>query len=113
MKRSLRSSASVCGRSSAVAGGRRSPRPWSVAGVGAGSRCAEPLGSGRQGNVAASIFLAKNLLGYRDVLSSKHSGPGGGPIPIDARPDLSRLSDDELDQLKALMDKAQPRSAKL
>ena len=66
-----------------------------------------------RGNVAASIFLAKNLLGYRDVLSSEHSGPGGGPIPIDARPDLSRLSDDELDQLKALMDKAQPRSAKL
>jgi hypothetical protein len=29
------------------------------------------------GNVAASIFLAKNLLGYRDVLSNEHSGPGG------------------------------------
>jgi hypothetical protein len=33
-----------------------------------------------KGNPAANIFLAKNLLGYRDVLSSEHSGPGGGPI---------------------------------
>src|SRR5438132_1409207 len=44
------------------------------------------------GNIAAVIFLAKNLLGYRDVLSSEHSGPGGGPISIDAHTDLSRLS---------------------
>jgi hypothetical protein len=33
-----------------------------------------------EGNVAACIFLAKNLLGYRDVLSNEHSGPDGGPI---------------------------------
>src|SRR2546430_17430494 len=26
------------------------------------------------GNIAASIFLAKNLLGYRDVVNNKHSG---------------------------------------
>ncbi len=26
------------------------------------------------GNVAAAIFLSKNLLGYRDVLSNEHSG---------------------------------------
>src|SRR5215467_10815956 len=34
------------------------------------------------GNVAAAIFLAKNLLGYRDVLSNEHSGSEGGPIPV-------------------------------
>ena len=60
-----------------------------------------------KGNPAANIFLAKNLLGYRDVTSSEHSGPGGGPIPIDARPDLSRLSDEELEQLQGLVEKAQ------
>jgi hypothetical protein len=54
------------------------------------------------GNVAAAIFLAKNLLGYRDVVNNEHSGPNGGPIPIDARPDLSRLSDEELDLLEKL-----------
>jgi hypothetical protein len=63
------------------------------------------------GNVAAAIFLAKNLLGYRDVLSNEHSGPNGGPIPIDACPDLSRLSDEEFEQLQGLVDKAQPGGA--
>ncbi len=33
------------------------------------------------GNIAAAIFLAKNLLGYRDYFSNEHSGPDGGPIP--------------------------------
>ena len=60
-----------------------------------------------KGNPAANIFLAKNLLGYRDVLSNEHSGPDGGPIAIDGRPDLSRLSDEEFDQLQKLIDKAQ------
>ena len=35
-----------------------------------------------KGNVAASIFLAKNLLGYKDYFSNEHSGPEGGPIAI-------------------------------
>ena len=34
------------------------------------------------GNIAAAIFLAKNLLGYRDVLSNEHTGPQGGPLQI-------------------------------
>src|SRR3974377_849581 len=32
------------------------------------------------GNVAAAIFLAKNLLGYRDVVNNEHTGLAGGPI---------------------------------
>ena len=61
------------------------------------------------GNVAAAIFLAKNLLGYRDVVSNEHSGPDGRPISIDSRPDLSHLSDEELEQLQAFAEKAQPK----
>ena len=61
------------------------------------------------GNVAAAIFLAKNLLGYRDVVANELSGPDGRPIPIESRPDLSNLSDEELDQLQSLVDKAQPK----
>jgi hypothetical protein len=35
------------------------------------------------GNVAACIFLSKNLLGYRDVVSNEHSGPSGkAPVKI-------------------------------
>ena len=69
-------------------------------------------GLAKKGNPAANIFLAKNLLGYRDVVSNEHSGPGGGAIPIDARPDLSRLSDEEFERLQALLEKAQPGSGK-
>jgi hypothetical protein len=34
------------------------------------------------GNLGATIFLAKNLLGYRDVTATEHSGPAGGPMEI-------------------------------
>ena len=34
------------------------------------------------GNLGANIFLAKNLLGYKDVVSNEHSGPEGGPIQM-------------------------------
>src|SRR5215471_5627165 len=60
------------------------------------------------GNVAAAIFLAKNLLGYRDVVNTEHSGLSGGPIQIAARPDLSQLTDEELQQLRAIAGKALP-----
>jgi hypothetical protein len=60
------------------------------------------------GNIAAAIFLAKNLLGYRDVLNTEHSGPGGGPIQVAGRPDLSQLSDEELQQLRTITDKTLP-----
>jgi hypothetical protein len=59
------------------------------------------------GNTAASIFLAKNLLGYRDVRSNQHSGPDGGPIPIQDVLDLSRLSTEDIEQLQALRNKAE------
>jgi hypothetical protein len=56
-------------------------------------------------NVAAAIFLAKNLLGYRDVVNTEHSGVGGGPIEIAGKPNFSQLSDDELKQLRTIADK--------
>jgi hypothetical protein len=59
-------------------------------------------------NVAAAIFLSKNLLGYRDVVNTEHSGLAGGPIEIAAKPNLSQLSDDELKQLRTIADKTLP-----
>jgi len=59
-------------------------------------------------NVAAAIFLAKNLLGYRDVVNTEHSGLAGGPIQIAGKPDFSQLTDEELKQLRAIADKALP-----
>lgn len=60
------------------------------------------------GNVAACIFLSKNLLGYRDVGAIEHSGPAGGPIEIAEKPDLSKLTPDELKQLREFAGKTQP-----
>ena len=60
------------------------------------------------GNVAAAIFLSKNLLGYRDVVNNQHTGLGGGPVQIASRPDLSQLSDEELKQLRDIAQKALP-----
>jgi hypothetical protein len=60
------------------------------------------------GNVAAAIFLSKNLLGYRDVVNTEHTGLAGGPIQIAAKPDLSGLTDDELKQLRIIAEKTLP-----
>lgn len=62
------------------------------------------------GNVAAAIFLAKNLLGYRDVVNTEHTGLAGGPIQIATKPDLSDLTDEELKQLRAIAGKTKPRN---
>jgi hypothetical protein len=59
-------------------------------------------------NVAAAIFLAKNLLGYRDVVNTEHTGLAGGPIQIAAKPDYSQLTDDELKQLRIIAEKTLP-----
>lgn len=60
----------------------------------------------QNGNTAASIFLAKNLLGYRDVRNNQRSGPDGGPIALQTGLDLTRLSPEDFERLQALKDKA-------
>jgi hypothetical protein len=61
------------------------------------------------GNVAAAIFLSKNLLGYRDVVSNEHSGPDGNPIQFASKPDFSQLNDEELKQLRIINEKTKPQ----
>jgi hypothetical protein len=34
------------------------------------------------GSLGATIFLAKNVLGYKDVVATEHSGPAGGPMEV-------------------------------
>jgi hypothetical protein len=61
------------------------------------------------GNPAANIFLAMNLLGYRDVVNNEHTGSAGGPIEIvEAQFDVARLTWDELQQLNILYGKMRP-----
>ena len=61
----------------------------------------------QKGNPAANIFLAKNLLGYKDYFSNEHTGPNGGPIVIGPAPELGELTDDELKQLSSLVAKTE------
>lgn len=58
-----------------------------------------------RGNIAAIIFLAKNVIGYRDIVNTEHTGLEGGPIQIANKPDFSQLTDDELRQLRTIADK--------
>jgi len=64
-------------------------------------------GLAAKGNPAANIFLAKNLLGYKDYFSNEHSGPDGGPIVIGPAPELAELTGDELTQLRILVSKTE------
>ena len=59
-------------------------------------------------NIAAVIFLAKNLLGYKDIVSNEHSGPDGTPIQFRNKPDFSQLSNEELEQLRNIATKTRP-----
>ena len=59
-----------------------------------------------KGNPAANIFLAKNLLGYRDYFRNEHSGPDGAPIAV--KQDLSRLTDEELEQFDKILLRLDP-----
>src|SRR5580658_4571158 len=52
-----------------------------------------------KGQPAANIFLAKNLLGYKDYVANELSGPDGGPIEIAPAPELKELTYEELKQL--------------
>jgi hypothetical protein len=67
------------------------------------------FGQAAKGNIAAAIFLAKNLLGYKDVVANEVSGPNGAAIEFDQKPDLSQLSDEELQQLRTIAAKAKSR----
>ncbi len=63
-----------------------------------------------KGNPAACIFLAKNLLGYKDLVTNEHSGPDGGPILIGPAPEFSKFSDEAIEQFKFRADKAKVKA---
>jgi len=60
------------------------------------------------GNSTMGVWLGKQLLGQRDAITNEHVGSGGGPIEMAMKPDLSRFSDEELQQLRSLAVKALP-----
>jgi hypothetical protein len=64
--------------------------------------------SASAGNIAAAIFLSKNLLGYKDIVANEHSGPDGTPIQFANKPDYSQLTGEELEQLRIIATKTRP-----
>jgi len=48
------------------------------------------------------------ILGLKAPTKLEASGPGGGPIPVAGRPDLTRLTEEELGQLGLLLEKGIP-----
>jgi hypothetical protein len=63
------------------------------------------FGLAAKGQPAANIFLAKNLLGYKDYFANELSGPNGGPIQLAPAPELEALTDEEIKQLTVLVGK--------
>ena len=60
------------------------------------------------GNATMGIWLGKQLLGQKDIVTNEHTGSAGGPIQLAVKPDLSQLSDEELRQLREIAVKALP-----
>ncbi len=58
------------------------------------------------GNASMGIWLGKQFLGQRDVITNEHVGSDGGPIRVAVKPDLSRFTNEELQQLRSLAQKA-------
>jgi hypothetical protein len=58
--------------------------------------------SAEGGNVRMQIWLGKQMLGQKEVVSNEITGPGGGPIKVATKPDLSKLNEDELRQLREI-----------
>lgn len=54
-------------------------------------------------NAAMAIFLGKNYLGQSDRQEHQHTGANGGPIQT---VDLSKVSDDDLERLEAILGSA-------
>ena len=54
------------------------------------------------GNATMGVWLGKQILGQRDVITNEHSGLGGAPIQVVAKPDLTRLSDQDLILLRGM-----------
>lgn len=67
-----------------------------------------------KGSVPAAIFLAKNVLGYRDIVKSELSvapGQGTADAAANEKLDPSKLTEDELRNWLAMMAKMRPEQA--
>jgi len=62
-------------------------------------------------NASMAIFLGKQMLGQRDVVSNEHSGPNGGPIET-SDVDMENLSLEERKKLRELLIKTEAKQGR-
>jgi hypothetical protein len=60
------------------------------------------------GNSTMGVWLGKQFLGQRDMITTEHVGAGGGAIQMSVKPDLSKLTDEELERLLDMAGKTAP-----
>ena len=60
------------------------------------------------GNGTMGVWLGKQVLGQRDVVTTEVTGANGGPIHVTIKPDLTKLTEEDLRQLRDLALKARP-----
>src|SRR3954466_14057121 len=60
------------------------------------------------GDATMGVWLGKQLLGQRDIVTNEHTGSSGGPIQLAVKPDLTQLNNEELRQLREIAVKALP-----
>jgi hypothetical protein len=60
------------------------------------------------GNATMGVWLGKQLLGQRDIVTNEHTGSSGGPIQFAVKPNLSQLTDEELRRLREIAIKTLP-----
>ena len=60
------------------------------------------------GNATMGVWIGKQVLGQRDVITAEHSGLAGAPIQVAYKPDLTQLTDEELRNLREIAFKATP-----
>ena len=64
--------------------------------------------SAEAGNVSMQIWLGKQYLKQSDKQEHEHTGKDGGPIKTEHKPDLSKLSVEELKNLERIIGRAAP-----
>ena len=60
------------------------------------------------GNATMGVWIGKQILGQKDVVTTEHTGLAGGPIQVAYKPDLTQLTDEELCNLRQIAFKASP-----
>lgn len=64
----------------------------------------------KSGDTASIIFYMKSRCGWKETSRSEITGADGGAVKVDAAPDLSGVSTENLRKIRELMNEQTPNS---